>query len=60
MAGHALQLAHFGSYIKKISSYVALWNVKSLSYAGRIELIKGVLQGVHAFWLAILPIPVNV
>ncbi|GFZ21562.1 hypothetical protein Acr_29g0007240 [Actinidia rufa] len=32
----------------------------SLSYAGRSELVKSVLQGVKCFWLSILPIPVGV
>ncbi|GFY96656.1 hypothetical protein Acr_11g0009620 [Actinidia rufa] len=29
----------------------------TLSYAGRCELIKSILQGVECFWLASLPIP---
>lgn len=60
IAGSALKFVHFGSYLKKISTYISLWNVKTLSYAGRLELIRGVLQGVHAFWMGILPIPSGV
>ena len=32
----------------------------TLSYAGRCELIKSVLQGVECFWLSILPFPKGV
>ncbi|KAL2518694.1 CCHC-type domain-containing protein [Abeliophyllum distichum] len=32
----------------------------SLSYAGRAELIRVVLQGVECFWISILPIPAAV
>ena len=31
-----------------------------ISYAGRTELVKSVIQGVVCFWLAILPIPAGV
>lgn len=58
--GTALRTAQFGSYLKRIVTCTNLWNVKHLSYAGRIELIRGVLQGIHAFWLGILPIPSGV
>ncbi|GFZ03718.1 hypothetical protein Acr_16g0003420 [Actinidia rufa] len=32
------------------------WAGANLSYAGRTELVKSVLQGVECFWLSILPI----
>lgn len=60
IAGKSLQLVHFGGYIRKIQSLTALWNVKTLSYMGRVELIRSVIQGVHAFWMGILPIPAGV
>jgi len=31
-----------------------------MSYVGRVELIKFVLQGVECFWLSVLPIPTGV
>ncbi|GFY96554.1 2-oxoglutarate (2OG) and Fe(II)-dependent oxygenase superfamily protein [Actinidia rufa] len=43
-----------------ISDYVSAWAGATLSYAGRSELIRSVLQGVECFWLSILPIPVGV
>jgi hypothetical protein len=33
------------------------WIGKHLSYVGRLELIKFVLQGMMQFWISIFPIP---
>lgn len=46
--------------IKKLRSYINGWNAKTLSYAGRLELIKSILQGVEAFWLSIFPVPATI
>ncbi|GFY91065.1 hypothetical protein Acr_07g0012610 [Actinidia rufa] len=46
--------------INKISGYISAWAGANLSYAGRTELIKSVLQGVECFWLSILPTPAGV
>lgn len=51
IVGHSLQLVHFGGYIRRITTYTAMWNVKSLSYAGRIELIRGCFKEyMHSGW----------
>lgn len=55
VAGVALQTVNFGSYVKRVTTYTSLWNLKTLSFAGRLELIRGVLQDIHAFWMGILP-----
>ena len=55
-----LTIAQFSPLIDKISDYISTWAGASLSYAGRIELIKSVLQGVECYWLSILPIPAEV
>ncbi|KAL2238095.1 UNVERIFIED_CONTAM: putative mitochondrial protein [Sesamum indicum] len=36
------------------------WTGKSLSYAGRLELIRSVIQGVECFWLQVFPLPAAV
>lgn len=36
---------------------IKAWTSHSLSYAGRLELIKSVVQGVSCYWLSIFPIP---
>ncbi|GFY91271.1 hypothetical protein Acr_07g0014670 [Actinidia rufa] len=60
VAASRLSIAQFSPFIDKISGYISAWAGASLSYAGRTELIKSVLQGVECFWLSILPIPVGV
>ncbi|KZV27299.1 hypothetical protein F511_28456 [Dorcoceras hygrometricum] len=43
---------------KLIRSRLAFtWQKKTLSYAGKMELIRSVLHGVECFWLSILRIP---
>ncbi|KAL8062253.1 hypothetical protein ABFX02_02G135400 [Erythranthe guttata] len=44
----------------QILAYINAWTGASLSYAGRAELIRAVVQGVECFWLSIFSIPVTV
>ncbi|GFY91584.1 hypothetical protein Acr_07g0017800 [Actinidia rufa] len=60
VAASRLTIAQFSPLIDKISDCISAWAGASLSYAGRTELIKSVLQGVECYWLSILPIPVGV
>ncbi|GFZ11161.1 hypothetical protein Acr_22g0005590 [Actinidia rufa] len=60
VAASRLTIEQFNPLITKISDYVSAWAGATLSYAGRSELIRSVLQGVECFWLSILPIPVGV
>ena len=55
-----LTISQFSPLIDKISGYINAWAGVNLSYAGRVELVKSVLQGVECFWLSILPIPAGV
>lgn len=36
---------------------IKAWTSLTLSYAGRLELLKSVVQGVSCYWLSIFPIP---
>ncbi|GFZ12802.1 hypothetical protein Acr_23g0011870 [Actinidia rufa] len=56
VAASRLTIAQFSPLIDKILGYVSAWAGGSLSYAGRTELIRSVLQGVECYWLTILPI----
>ncbi|GFS35677.1 hypothetical protein Acr_00g0041410 [Actinidia rufa] len=60
VAASRLTIDQFSPLISKISEYINAWVGSTLSYAGRSELIKLVLQGVECFWLSILPIPTGV
>ncbi|GAB2266566.1 hypothetical protein Dimus_037903 [Dionaea muscipula] len=55
-----LTSVQFMPFLEKISGYINGWLGKTLSYAGRVELIKSVLQGIDCFWLSFLPIPLLV
>lgn len=57
LAAVKLCINHYEPLINRITDCIKSWNVASLSYAGRVELIRAVLQGIGSFWLAILPIP---
>ncbi|GFS35680.1 hypothetical protein Acr_00g0041440 [Actinidia rufa] len=60
VAASRLTIDQFSPLILKILEYVNAWAGSSLSYVGRSELIKSVLQGVECFWLSILLIPTGV
>ena len=60
VAASRLTIAQFSPLMDKISDYISAWAGASLSYAGRTELIRSVLQGVECYWLTILPIPTGV
>ncbi|GFY97543.1 hypothetical protein Acr_12g0000840 [Actinidia rufa] len=60
VAAARLTIDQFNPLFLKISEYINAWAGSTLSYAGRSELIKSVLQGVECFWLSILPIPTGV
>ena len=60
VASSRLIIEQFNPLILKVSEYISTWARSTLSYAGRSELIRSVLQGVECFWLSILPIPVGV
>lgn len=60
MAATKLSVAHYSPLLDKISGLVAKWTSSSLSYAGRMELIRSVVQGVNCYWLSIFNIPAAV
>ncbi|KAK6143840.1 hypothetical protein DH2020_024188 [Rehmannia glutinosa] len=60
LAAERLKVAHYEELIAKIREYISGWSASTLSYAGRTELIRSVVQGVECFWLSIFPIPNSV
>src|ERR1044071_6276986 len=54
---HGLLAMHYKPLLDKISGYLNAWAKKSISFAGRRELIASVLQGCEGFWLSILSSP---
>ncbi|XP_073126788.1 uncharacterized protein [Henckelia pumila] len=55
-----LREADYGVLVGAISAKIASWPRHTLSYAGKLELIGSVVQGMECFWLSVLPIPSGV
>lgn len=43
----------------KIQQKIQGWVVKKLTYGGRLQLIKSVLNGIYLHWISIFVIPYN-
>ncbi|CAH9115366.1 unnamed protein product [Cuscuta europaea] len=52
-----ISVAQYAPLIDSISDFLVAWNTKTLSYAGKLELIRSVIQGVQSFWLQVFPVP---
>lgn len=60
LAAEKLKVSCYAPFLDKIATYISSWTCSYLSYAGRAELIRAVLQGVECFWLSLLPIPATI
>lgn len=55
-----LNVMHYSPIIEKLASSSNKWAGKNLSHAGKVELIKSVLQGTECYWLQVFNFPSNV
>ncbi|VFQ82222.1 unnamed protein product [Cuscuta campestris] len=46
----------FAPLISKVEENIRRWNTKTLSQAGRVELIRSVIQGIQSSWLQAFPV----
>jgi len=46
--------------LSKITGLIQGWSKKSLSYAGKLELIRAIIQGIMNFWMGIFLLPQSV
>ncbi|VFQ83146.1 unnamed protein product [Cuscuta campestris] len=46
----------FAPLVNKVDEHIRKWNAKTLSAAGRLELIRFVIQGIEGFWFQAFPI----
>ena len=60
IAASRLTIAQFSPLLNRMQGYISAWAGANLSFAGRTELVKYILQGIVCFWLSILPIPAGV
>ncbi|XP_057982366.1 uncharacterized protein LOC131167587 [Malania oleifera] len=44
----------------RISDLLCGWPFQTISYAGKLELVNSVIQGIECFWLAIFPVQKSV
>ncbi|KAL0313774.1 UNVERIFIED_CONTAM: hypothetical protein Scaly_2901600 [Sesamum calycinum] len=52
-----LTIADCSPLINKVDARLAGWNHLNLSYAGRVQLIKSVLQSLHTYWASVFILP---
>ncbi|XP_073313562.1 uncharacterized protein [Primulina huaijiensis] len=57
LASKKLRALDYIPLVDTISTKISSWPRHSLSYAGKLELIRSVVQGIECFWLSILPLP---
>ncbi|XP_073060321.1 uncharacterized protein [Primulina eburnea] len=57
LAARNLRSSDYSKLVESIAAKFNSWPRQSLSYAGKIELVRSVVQGIECFWLSILPIP---
>ncbi|XP_061350001.1 uncharacterized protein LOC133295218 [Gastrolobium bilobum] len=55
-----LNVCHYDPMIARITALIHGWNRKTLSYAGRLDLVRAVIQGIANFWLGNFPLPLSV
>ncbi|XP_061371578.1 uncharacterized protein LOC133314119 [Gastrolobium bilobum] len=55
-----LNVIHYDPLQSQIMGLAKSWNRKTLSYAGKLELIRAVIQGIANFWMGIFPLPVSI
>lgn len=60
IASGKLRTSDYAILVDNLTEKVNAWPRHTLSYAGKLELIRSVLQGVECFLLSILPLPVNI
>lgn len=60
LASRKLKTSDYSMLVDNIAERINSWPRHSLSQAGKIELIRTVLQGVECFWMSILPLPANI
>ncbi|VFQ90070.1 unnamed protein product [Cuscuta campestris] len=56
LASQRISEADFAPLFKTVDGFLSKWGTLKLSYAGKLELIRAVIQGVQSFWLQAFPV----
>ena len=46
--------------MEKITNRITHWVARNLSLAGRIQLVRSVIQSMHSYWAQIFILPANI
>lgn len=57
MAASRLKVIQYSPLLESICSAISSWTASFLSFAGRLELIRAVIQGKTCYWLSMFNIP---
>ncbi|XP_073151816.1 uncharacterized protein [Henckelia pumila] len=60
LAAGRLREGDYSVLVDGIAKKIASWPRNTLSYAGKLELLRSVVQGVECYWLSVLPISCGV
>lgn len=52
-----LKKEHCSALITKITARILNWTAKSLSYAGRLQLVQSMLTSIHLYWSSMFLLP---
>ncbi|VFQ80307.1 unnamed protein product [Cuscuta campestris] len=56
LASHRISGSDYAPLFMKIDTFLGKWSTLKISYAGKLELIRAVIQGVESFWLQAFPV----
>ncbi|CAL1380141.1 unnamed protein product [Linum trigynum] len=55
-----LNTADCAALVEKITARIKGWNVRALSYAGKLQLVTAVISSITQYWMGIITLPVKV
>ncbi|KAJ9536716.1 hypothetical protein OSB04_un000101 [Centaurea solstitialis] len=60
LSSKKLVVADFAILVDKVRSRILNWKSKFLSFGGRLQLIKSVLESLQLYWMAIVTFPTSI
>ncbi|VFR00578.1 unnamed protein product [Cuscuta campestris] len=56
LASQRISENDYAPLFKSVDGFLSKWGTLKISYAGKLELIRAVIQGVQSFWLQAFPV----
>ncbi|CAN1293082.1 LINE-1 retrotransposable element ORF2 protein [Linum perenne] len=60
LIANKLTLRDCDNLIQKITLRIRGWSAKTLSFAGRLQLVNAVLLSLSQFWMSVFPLPLSI